>query len=71
MEFEEKGSKYYLYDKLRKLAFVYYEYKDFDRVQKILSVMVKNWPERVIARGELVSDMNVSDHKLEIPVSIP
>lgn len=71
MESEKNISRDNLYDQLRKLAIFSYEFKDFERVQKILTIMVQNWPERVIARGKLASDVNVPDANLDTPVSIP
>lgn len=71
MESEKRISRDNLYEQLRKLAMFSYEFKDFERVQKILTLMVQNWPERIIARGKAISSVNVPDSKLDTPVTIP
>ena len=71
MESENNISKYDLYDKLRKLATISYEFKDYEKVQKILILMAKNWPERVIAKGKLASNPDVSDSELDTTDTIP
>ncbi|HUC94442.1 MAG TPA: hypothetical protein VMR19_00355 [Candidatus Saccharimonadales bacterium] len=71
MEKDGNGGKYELYEELRKLAIISVELKEFEKAQKILSIMASNWPERVIARGKLASNMNIPDSKLDTTDSIP
>ena len=71
MESENNTGKSDLYDKLRKLAMISYEFKDYEMVQKILSLMVVNWPKKVIAKGKLASKANVPDSKLDTTDTIP
>jgi hypothetical protein len=60
-----------LYDSLHKFAMKCAELKDYERARKIMSVMVKTWPERVVARGELASNTDVSDSELNTPITVP
>ena len=60
-----------LYDNLRKFAMKCVELKEYERAQKILSIMIKNWPERVVAKGALASNADVSDSELNTPVTVP
>ena len=50
-----------LYEGLYKLALKFAELKDYEMTQKILTIMIKTWPERVISKGELASDTDISD----------
>jgi hypothetical protein len=59
------------YESLRELAMKSAELRNYELSQKILTIMIKIWPERVIAKGELASNTNVSDSNLDTPVTIP
>ena len=71
MEQDKSEGKYDFYDKLQKLAIYCVEFGDHKRAQEILGVMISIWPERVIAKGEIASDMDVSDSELDTPVTVP
>lgn len=71
MESEKGAGKLSLYDKLHKLALICIEFKDYAEAQKILSIMVEKWPERVIAKGKTASNVNVPNSKLDTSVTIP
>jgi hypothetical protein len=71
MESEKNSDKYDLYERLRNFALYCAEFKDYKRAQQILSVMVKNWPERVIAKGEVASDLDIPDSKLGTTAPTP
>lgn len=71
MESDKGVNEQGLYDNLRKRAIRCIEFKQYEMAQKILSRMIENWPERVIARGELASNVNISNFKLNTPVAIP
>ena len=71
MESDKGVNEQGLYDNLRKRAIMCIEFKQYEMAQKILSIMIKNWPKRVIAKGEIASDADVFDSKLDTPVTIP
>lgn len=42
-----------------------------NKATKMMKFIVKGWPEKVIARGELDSDPDVSDSELQEPIPSP
>jgi len=71
MQPERDEYKYALYDRLRSLAENCIKEGKYENAQEILSVMVKNWPERVIARGKAISKPNIPHPKLDVPKATP
>jgi hypothetical protein len=70
----ENGSsinKEALYDQCRRLAIRYVGLMEFEKAQEILTVMVKSWPERVIAKGRAISSTEVPDAKLDSTPPVP
>lgn len=71
MEKGTDGYKYILYDQLENLAILSSRENDYEKAQKILTIMVQNWPERRIAKGKVISNVNIPNPKLDTPISVP